>query len=83
MTRAEKFRALAAHGWLKSVFKKLTAEERQIAEDFIRENDALDKGAFELRINRMFLDRLEKPKHWKEILELLTCANSAVGKEAS
>ena len=57
--------------------QKMTAREREIVTTFIAENDALYRGAFELKVNRMFLNQPEKPKRWVTICELLTVANSA------
>lgn len=59
----------------KKIFSKLTPVEEMIAEKFIVDNESLSKADFEFRVNRMFLDR-PKTKHWKEIMELLTCSNS-------
>jgi hypothetical protein len=65
------------HAWLSRVFDRLKNSDLDIAIRFIETNDHLDIGNFELAINRMFLDK-EKPRRYKEILELLTCANSAL-----
>jgi len=66
---------LSEHAWLGRVYKKLTEEELRLAIRFMGKNHLLSKGEFELAVNRMFLDA-SKPRHFKEILELLTCANS-------
>lgn len=76
MNRLDTFEALATHPWLGKAFKKLTQSELLIARQFIVQNNALDKGAFETLVNRMFLD-IPKPKHHTIILELLVCSNSA------
>lgn len=55
----------------------MTESERKLATDFIQANDSLDKANFEYAINRMFLDK-DRPKNYKFVLELLTCANSAL-----
>lgn len=75
-TRIQHFEALAAHPWLQRVYAKLNKAELGVARQFLTVNALLDKGAFEKAVNRMFLDQI-KPPHWKEICELLTCANSA------
>jgi hypothetical protein len=77
MERLKIFEAYASHPWLYRSYKRLTPAERDLAHDFIRRNDHLAKGPFEFAVNRMFLDK-PKPKHCNEILELLTCANSAI-----
>lgn len=64
---------------LGKLYKKLNSMELTFCYHFIQTNQGLAKGEFEFKVNRMFLDYAgEKPKHWKEILELLTCANSKV-----
>lgn len=76
--RLTTFLAYKEHPWLHKPFKRLTRAEIEICQVFIQQNSALAKGEFEFKINRMFLDKPEKPKHYKEILELLTCANSSI-----
>jgi len=78
MQRAIKFTSYASHPWLHKAYKKLKKDDIQLAQEFIERNDSLSKGEFELKINRMFLDR-DKPKNAAVIMELLTCANSSVG----
>lgn len=75
-SRLKKFHSYAKHGWLSKSYAKLSASEREMAEQFIRENDAKSKGDFELAVNRMFIDRPNKPKNWTIILELLANSNS-------
>jgi dsRNA-specific ribonuclease len=74
MDRKLKFESLAQHPWLHKAFKKLKAEELAMARAFLAENEALDQGAFELKINRMFLDK-PKPRNFTIILELLCNSN--------
>ncbi len=69
------FHSYKDHAWLKKVYVRLKKDDIDCAEQFIVLHDHLDKGDFELAINRMFLDK-PKPKNFREILELLTCANS-------
>ena len=76
--RLNAFRSYKSHAWLKKAYAKLKAPEVAVAEAFIAKNDSLPKGAFELAINRMFIDVSEKPKNYTVILELLTCANSSI-----
>jgi hypothetical protein len=70
-----KFKSYSTHAWLHKAYNRLSRQEVQLAIDFIIENDPLDKGAFELKVNRMFIDK-DKPKNFTVILELLTCCNS-------
>jgi hypothetical protein len=71
------FDNLAKHPWLGRVFSRLKDEDLAAARAFISANSELSKGDFELKINRMFIDRV-RPKRYKEIMELLTCANSSI-----
>jgi len=75
MDRLIKFNSFSGHGWLKKAHSRLGQADLALAHSFIQENQSLDKGAFELKVNRMFLDR-PKPKNWTVIVELLTCCNS-------
>jgi hypothetical protein len=75
LCRRAKFESFATHPWLSRVYRRLKPEDRALALEFIAANAALNRGDFELRVNRMFLDR-PKPKNFALILELLTCANS-------
>jgi hypothetical protein len=73
--RLTKFEQYKDHAWLSKAYGKLKADERATAVAFILVNSELDKGAFELKVNRMFVDK-PKPKNWTILLELLTCCNS-------
>lgn len=75
MTRLELFKSYSKHPWLSRVYARLKLNEITLIEDFINENNLLNKHDFEIKINRMFIDKT-KPKKWKEILELLICCNS-------
>lgn len=70
MDRLNKFNALKTHAWLQKSFKKLNANELQIVNDFIALYGDKDKNTFASAAVRLFLDK-QKPKHWKEIEELL------------
>ena len=74
--RLEKFKSFSTHAWFKRVFKRLSKEEIRLAENTLIANDFKDRDAFESFCNRLFLDEANKPKHWKEIVELLSNANS-------
>lgn len=83
MTRAQSILAAVherreMYPW-KAQARRLTRDEIDLMEDFVLENGALDQGEFERAINRMFLDK-PKPRGWLIILDLLSCANSAVGR---
>lgn len=66
-----KFEVLKEHAWLGRSYSKLSKAELAVCQAFVEAKH----GDFEHDLNRLFLDK-PKPKHWKEILELLTCFNS-------
>jgi hypothetical protein len=76
-TRAEIFRSLSSHAWLGRVYGRLSHAEISLAESFLAKYSHLGAGDFEHELHRMWLDKKEKPKHAREISELLCCANSA------
>ncbi len=75
-TRLEIFHSYKDHPWLARSYNKLSVSERNIAINFLIEKNHLCKEGFEKATVRMFLDKESKPKHWREIEELLVCANS-------
>lgn len=75
LNRMEKFLKLETDPWFSRVWKKLKKSELQIAIDFINENNDLDIGDFEYKLNRFFLDR-DKPRRYLEILELIMISNT-------
>lgn len=76
-SRLEVFRNYKTHAWLSKTYKKLTKSDINVIELFIEENDALSKGNFELKTNRLFMDQI-KPTNANLILEMLSCCNSAI-----
>lgn len=76
--RVANFEALKTHPWLSRIYARLRGEDVAYARDFLGRHTALAKGDFESAVNRMFMDNPAKPKRWKEIQELLLCANSAL-----
>lgn len=80
-SRIEIFHAYKNHAWLHKVYDRLSKSDIQICEEFIQSHDHLPKGEFEYAINRMFLDKPNKPKNYPMILEMLTCTNSAIDKD--
>ena len=78
--RIQLFKSYRDHPWLRKTYSKLDENDLKIAVSFINENDGLSRGQFEIKLNRMFLDK-EKPKKWTHISELLICCNS--GSDAS
>jgi hypothetical protein len=70
------FESLQNHPWLKKSWGKLKIAERDFARQFLNDHANLDRGQFEFKVNRMFLDQPIKPKNWTIISELLSNANS-------
>lgn len=79
MARLQNFRNLETHPWFSKLLKRLTKKEVLLAEAFIMENEDLNRGDFDLKMNRLFLDK-EKPKNWAIILELLMISNMEAKK---
>lgn len=75
MARLNNLESLASDPWYKRLAKRLSNGDWALMRNFVSDNDTLDIGDFELKVNRMFIDR-EKPKQWKVIMEFLTVANT-------
>ena len=77
--RLDKFRDYSQHAWLHKLYHKLTWEEpfANCALTSSKKTTISALATLSSRSIRMFLYNTQKPKHWKLILELLTCANSA------
>lgn len=73
--RLENFYYLKLHPMLGRRFRKLSPDQVSECEAFIICNAPLNNDDFEKAVNRMFLD-VVKPKNYKDMLELLSCANS-------
>ncbi len=58
------------------LLKRMTTEERIACLDFIIENDTLSKDDFAFKANRWFLDNPNKPKHYTEMVDVVTQCNS-------
>lgn len=74
--RLKNFDSLVDHPWFKKLVLKLSASDKDMITKFIAEKDHLTKADFEFAINRIFLDKKDKPKKYKEILDVLCCVNS-------
>lgn len=71
----------AAHPWYKKIYSRLSREQLAYCDAWIDERDHLDIHAFEMAVNRMYLDMREKPFNDKAraiMQELISSANSAV-----
>lgn len=75
-SRLNKFYSFKDHAWLKKSYSKLSNTSIELAEDFLRINESLNKDDFEFKVNRLFLDNSNKPKEWVVITELLSNSNS-------
>lgn len=74
--RLEKYDNFRAHPWFSRLFVKLKQADDSFCLDFIKQNEHLSKDDFEKKVNRVFIDKSDKPKNWKIILEILTCINT-------
>ncbi len=72
------FLELENHPFYERVFKKLNKAEVMIALDIIHMLKDASRDEFEAQINRVFLDRPDKTRHYKEIVELLSATNTLV-----
>ena len=75
-SRTEQFLALAQHPWLKRPYNRLLSEESAQALEFCEKNEGLSPDAFDMAVNRLFMDK-PKSKNWTTICELL-CAVSGL-----
>jgi hypothetical protein len=75
--RAEALSSIQTHPWLHKIWNRLTERECQLVRDFLSSHLDADWGAFEMSVNRLYMDRPDaRVGHWKEILELLSNLNS-------
>ncbi len=81
MSRIEEFKKLQNHPWLKRSYEKLKENELKIALDFLEKTQNDNNDDFAFKAVRIFLNCENKPKHWKEIEELLICSMSADRKK--
>jgi hypothetical protein len=76
--RTKAFESYRDHAWLSRSFKKLRPEDLQFCRDVLAQHATTSKDAFVHIVVRLYIDRPTKPKAWKEIEELLICANSTL-----
>ena len=69
--RIDNFNKLKNHPWLGRSFKKLTKDDIEFAISFLKENENNNDDIFCHKAVRLFIDKTQKPKAWKEIEELL------------
>lgn len=69
---------MATDPWYHRIYKRLKAHDLEFLQGWIAKNDHLGEGAYEMAINRMFLDKpelREKHKNWTLILEAAAFTN--------
>ena len=71
LDRQKKIISLWDHPHYHKKMEKLKDEDLDMIRIFIDENGDLPTREFEMKINRLFMDR-EKPKRWIEISEILS-----------
>lgn len=70
--RTQKFANLIYQDpWYSRLAKKLTEKDLLKIDGFIAENGDLPIAEWEFKLNRLFLDQIEKPKNWALIMEFL------------
>ncbi len=73
--RTGRFSTLMRHPILGRIAARLTKEEHHECLQFILDHGEMAHLDFEHEINRMFIDRPQKPRHWTEMSELLMASN--------
>ncbi len=70
-SRAEKFESLRSDPWYSALMPKLKKNGEAICKEFIEAHGDLPIGEWEFKVQRLFLDRAEKPANWTLINEIL------------
>lgn len=74
---SERFeRYISNHAHYKKLWRTLKLPDLVIITSFIENNSHLEKDSFEYKLNRLFLDKIEKPKKWSLIMEFLSTFNN-------
>jgi len=73
--RLQKLESFKTHPWFKKLYAKLASRDCIFMLETLNKLDHLAKDEFEFKVNRLFLGVDDKPKHWKEIIELLNSCN--------
>lgn len=68
----EKFQSLYNDYWYGRLIQKLRPIEVGYVTQFIQLNQHLGLSEWEMAVNRMFIDKPDKPKRWTLIMEILT-----------
>ena len=69
--RLVKFLKLKDHPWLKRSFKKLKPIDVEFCKWFLEDTKSENNNDYSMKVVRLYLDKADKPKAWKEIEELL------------
>lgn len=76
MNRLQKFHSYVDHPMHGKIYKKMGAENRAVCEQFIKENDHLSFGEFDLKVNRWGLNTdFSKSKHYSSMWALVSQCN--------
>lgn len=73
--RLQKLESFKTHPWLKRLYAKLSNRDCVFMLETLNKFDHLPKDEYEFSINRLFIGVENKPKRWKEIIELLNSCN--------
>lgn len=74
--RKNKYESFKKHPWFSKLFLKMKKDDDLFCINFIDDNKDLKNDEFEKKVNRVFIDKSDKPKNWKIISEILTCINT-------
>jgi len=77
MRRIDIFRSLIKQYFYRSIYKRLNKKEVALCEMFLIENESLNRNEFTLKLNRWFLDEMNKPKRHADMWALLSNVASA------
>ena len=78
MTRTEALKNMETRYPYANLFKKLKAACRAEMQENLNKLDNLGHLEFEYAVNRLYLNKDNKPKNWKIICDLLVTANAMV-----
>lgn len=72
MKRLETLEKLKTHAIIGKFFKKLKSSDLDIINKFLIETQQDDVNSYAEKVNRLFLDKPDKPKQWVTIWAILT-----------
>ena len=71
MSRVERFKDLYSHPWYRTLSQKLSEADFKLCAGFVELHEDLDRDAWTVKVNRLFLDQEIKPKNAGVIADLL------------